>query len=205
MNKPFDLLAIVDPEEFERGYNNKRQHILGLADLCRRYNIPVRVRLGYQQETVPQKIREFFFNCNYFESNSESFELENRTKLEISNANRIIVIGGLLCYETSWIEDFINQVGLSLNQFENNGDSSTAKFALVSGCVPSTADAIYHRMLTLLKEPQVLIDPRASVGVNAIDDEFNFNFLYQLCEPELRSNYLNPVITKKVLRDSLFD
>ncbi len=221
IEKPFDLLFIIAPDEFGPKFSRISPHIEKLADICRAHNIPVIVR-DFTTAHEDIGLERMFSGTNYKRITED--HPNDLIKYGNSQEAKVLVIGSRLCYSYDFSRMY--DAGLKEEELENfDVKDKTRRFATVQGCVPVSAREIHLQILSQNRTPHMYIDPRASVSGPEIDyedgafltafgglsgDNFDSEVVYTLVDPVLERDTnpciygLTTVLLKKVPRETIF-
>ncbi len=168
--KPFDLVIIESPNEYEFASNVEILGLIDLAAFCREHRIPVRAhdlsvtngeRLAFQEGIDDRVIAHHFSGCDYRNG-------LNATDLHLANTTEdvtILITGGMLLYDDVSLDKKVASARLDPNQVANYAPvEENRRFALVKGCVANCAEYIWKEMARQGKKPEVTIDTKSTAN-----------------------------------------
>lgn len=168
--KPFDLVIIESPNEYELASRAEILGLIGLAAFCREHQIPVRAhnltatrgeRLAFQEGIDDRVVAHHFTGSDYRNGlNANDLHLANTTE-----DVKILITGGMLLYDDVSLDKKVASARLDPSKVANySPEDDSRRFALVKGCVAKCADYIWREMRGRGKKPEVTIDTKSTAN-----------------------------------------
>ena len=206
--KPFDMLIVQCPDEYEGSSKETLGALRDLADLCESHQILVISHAAVDDiETADgsikrndHRISDLFAGCSY-QNYTDSFPYH---QLMPSDAEvRIMLTGGRIDYvDNGKLAKIIKKANLNPDEVENGYATDLKRdLAVVDGCIPVLAQLIARKVTRRGETPRIYIDIKSSVGQLS---DANPNSVYVLDTEKSYSSWRGDAyVYRRISRESI--